>query len=376
MSRVYLSPPDVTAADRQALIDAFDGGWIAPVGPDLTVFENALADQTGRAHAVALASGTAALHLALQEAGVRAGDRVAVQSLTFVATANAVTYAGGVPEFVDSEAATWNMDPNMLHRALDTGRQEGSPFKAVIAVDLYGQCADYERLGPICDEFGVALIEDAAEALGATRGGAPAGSFGDSSVLSFNGNKIITTSGGGAFLTDDPKAADHVRKLATQAREPFPHYEHTEIGYNYRLSNLLAALGVSQVADLDRRVRSRRNNNLHYRTALSAIPGITFMPEDARGECTFWLTAMTIDPDLAGFNREQLRLALEEQDIEARPLWKPMHLQPVFRDSPFYGTGTSDKLFDDGICLPSGSNLSEDDRERVISVVLGLAGRH
>ncbi len=366
MSRLYLSPPDVSDADRAALLRAFDGGWIAPLGPEVDAFEADLADATGRSDAVALSSGTAALHLALILAGVGEGDRVAVQDLTFAATANAVRYVGAEPVFIDSEPSSWNMDPDLLAEALEGS---GRPVAAVITVDLYGQACNYGRIVPLCDEYGVTLIEDAAEALGATFRDRPAGSFGGMAALSFNGNKIITTSGGGALVTDDPDAAARARHLATQARDPAPHYQHSEIGYNYRLSNLLAALGRSQLADLERRVERRRSHRAFYVEALGDLAGVEFMPEIEGGRSTFWLTTLTIDPEAAGASREDVRVHLESLDIEARPVWKPMHLQPVFAGCEFVGSGFSARVFERGLCLPSGSNLTDDDRERVAAEV-------
>lgn len=364
MERVYLSPPDVSQADREAVGRAFDGGWIAPLGPEVDAFEEELAVATGRAHAVALSSGTAALHLALSIAGVSEGDRVLVSSLTFSASANAIRYLGAEPVFVDSEPSTWNMDPVRLEEALANG-----PFAACIAVDLYGQCADYDAIETLTRQAGVPLVEDAAEALGATYRDSAAGAFGDFAALSFNGNKIITTSGGGALVTDDAEWAERARFLATQARDPAPHYEHSEIGYNYRLSNLLAALGRSQLDDLERRVETRRYNNEAYRAGLGDLPGLSFMPEAPQARSTFWLTCLTIDPELASTDREAVRAHLESLNIEARPVWKPMHLQPVFRECTTYGGDVSSRLFENGLCLPSGSNLGDEQRERVISEV-------
>jgi dTDP-4-amino-4,6-dideoxygalactose transaminase len=363
-SRMYLSPPDVTAAERTALLEAFDAGWIAPVGPDLDRFEAALGELTGW-HAVALSSGTAALHLALLEAGVRPGDAVAVSSFTFAASANAVVMCGAQPVFVDSETDTWNMSPELLARAVDECAARGRPLRAAVVVDLYGQCADYERIGPVCEASGIVLVEDAAEALGASRHGRPAGTFGRSGVLSFNGNKIITTSGGGAFLSPDPVAAARVRYLATQARQPALHYEHTEIGFNYRLSNLLAALGTAQLARLPEMSARRLALNARYRDGLSGLP-LTFMPVPPANVWNGWLTCVVFD---AGAARDAVIAALAADDIESRPLWKPLHLQPVFADSPAVVDGTSADLFARGLCLPSGSVLTDADVDRVVAIV-------
>ncbi len=369
MSRIWLSPPDVTGDDRARLIAAVDGGWIAPVGPDIDGFEAEIAVACGRTHAVVLSSGTAALHLALLELGVSAGDEVLVSTFTFAATANAVRYVGATPVFIDADADTWQMSPDLLAEELADRQRHGRTLPAAaVVVDLYGQCADFDRIVPLLAEHGIPIIEDAAEALGATHRGRPAGSFGVTSILSFNGNKIITTSGGGALVTDDQHLARRCRHLSTQAREPAPHYEHVEVGYNYRLSNLLAAFGRGQLADLTRRVARRREINRCYRAALADLPGLDFMPEADYGTPTCWLTCITVDPGLAG-TRDAIRLHLERHDIEARPTWKPMHLQPVFAGAPTRVDGTSERLFATGLCLPSGSTLSDSDQDRVVALV-------
>jgi len=373
MSRIYLSPPDVGEAEREALDAAVRSGWVAPVGPDLDAFEAEVAAASGRSHGVGLASGTAALHLALKEVGVAAGDDVVVSTFTFAATANAVTYCGATPVFLDSEAASWNLSPDLLAEELAERAGRGRLPKAVVVVDLYGQCADYNRILPLCQEYGVPVIEDAAESLGASCGGRPAGSFGAAAVLSFNGNKIITTSGGGMLVTDDQRVAAHARHLATQARDPAPHYEHSEIGYNYRLSNLLAAFGRAQLAGLAERVERRRAVSRRYREALGDLAGVAFQPTGPGQEPSCWLTCITIDPAEARTTNDTVRLALEAQDIEARPTWKPMHLQPVFRDCPSRLDGTSASIFERGLCLPSGSSLSEADQARVVEGILELA---
>jgi pyridoxal phosphate-dependent aminotransferase EpsN len=368
--RILLSPPETDDQDREALIRALEGGWVAPLGPEVDAFEAELVLVTGRDHGVALSSGTAALHLALMIIGVIPGDRVLVSSLTFSATVNAIRYVGAEPVFIDSSLDTWNMDPSLVQAALDDGE-----YAACIPVDIYGQCADYSSIVPMCAERGVPIIEDAAEALGASHRGEPAGSFGGMAALSFNGNKIITTSGGGALVTDDGEWAERARFLATQARDPAPHYQHSEIGYNYRMSNILAALGRSQLADLDRRVQARRGHNTTYREALGDLPGVGFMPEAPESYSTFWLTCITIDPDAAGTDREEVRLHLKTLDIESRPAWKPMHLQPVFERFKVYGGDVSARIFEHGLCLPSGSSLTEEDRQRVITGVRSVFGR-
>jgi dTDP-4-amino-4,6-dideoxygalactose transaminase len=374
VSRIWLSPPDVTAADRELLLAALDGGWIAPVGPDLDAFEEEAARACGRRCAVGVSSGTAALHLLLMEAGIGAGDEVLVSTFTFAASVFPIRYLGATPVLIDSDPSTWQISPALLADELEARARAGRPQpRALIAVDLYGQCADYDAIQPLLDEHGITLIGDAAEALGATYRGRPAGSFGVGAALSFNGNKIITTSGGGMVLTDDEALAARCRKLATQAREPVPHYEHTEIGYNYRLSNLLAALGRGQLADLDRRLERRRAINRRYRDELAEVDAIEFMPEAPYGRSNLWLTCITVDPDRAttakGTTAEDLRLALEREDIESRPTWKPMHLQPLFCDAPARVDGTSERIFATGLCLPSGSSLTESDQARVIEVV-------
>jgi pyridoxal phosphate-dependent aminotransferase EpsN len=368
VARIHLSPPELAGTELELLTDAVRSNWIAPLGPHVDAFEREMCAVLDVPHAVALSSGTAALHLALLVLGVGAGDEVWCSTLTFSATANAIRYAGATPVFVDSDRATWNMDAALLADALgDAARRNALP-KAVIVVDLYGQCADLEPIAAACKRHGVALIEDAAEALGATYRGRPAGSLGDLAILSFNGNKIITTSGGGMLLGRDKQLIDRARFLATQAREPARHYEHTTIGYNYRLSNLLAAVGRGQLADLDRRVAARRATNAHYRRALD-LPGWSFMPEASFGRATFWLTCATIDPATYGRDRDAVIDVLAAADIEARPVWKPMHAQPVFTGCRVIGGGVAEALFRDGVCLPSGSQLTDADRDRVVAAV-------
>jgi len=319
-----------------------------------------------------LSSGTGALHLALVDLAVGLGDRVVVPSLTFAASANAVRYTGAEPVFVDSERESWNIDPDLLAETLDRGSRTGKPISAVVTVDIYGQCADYGRIVDICAAYDIPLIEDAAEALGATRDGRPAGSFGAAAALSFNGNKIITTSGGGALVTDDAERAAHIRFLATQARDPAPHYQHSELGFNYRLSNLLAALGRSQLADLDRRVARRRDHRRFYGEVLGGLDGVELMPEAPGCFSTFWLSVLTIDPTSAAADRETVRQHLEALDVEARPVWKPMHLQPYYAEFEMTGGAVAEELFANGLCLPSGSNLTDDQRQMIAETVAGL----
>ena len=369
MKRIHLSPPDAGALERELLLDAFDSNWIAPLGPHVEAFEREFAESVGAAHAVALSSGTAAIHLALHILGVGTGDEVLTSTMTFAATAYAITYVGATPAFVDVSPETWNLDPDLLERELAARSRRGRQAAAVLSVDLYGQCADYTRIVEICARFGVPLLEDAAEALGATYGDRPAGSFGECAAFSFSGNKIITTSGGGMLVSHRRDIADRARHLATQARDPAPHYQHSEIGFNYRLSNLLAAVGRGQLRSLPAKVAQRRAINGRYRAALSALPGLQFMPEAAYGESNCWLTCVTVDPHVFGASRETIRLALEAADIESRPLWKPMHLQPVFNRFPMAGGAVCEDLFERGLCLPSGSSLTVDDQARVAAIV-------
>jgi dTDP-4-amino-4,6-dideoxygalactose transaminase len=369
VTRIYLSPPDVGPAEREALLTAFDGGWIAPVGPEVDAFEREIAAVTGTRHAAALSSGTAALHLALLASGVGPGDEVLVPTLTFVATASPVVHIGAEPTFIDCEPGSWNIDPSLVADLLDERAQQGRLPAAVIAVDLYGQCADADGLAEACRPHGVALIEDAAEALGATYHGRPAGSLAPIGVISFNGNKIITTSGGGMLVSDDEAVVNRARHLATQAREPAPHYEHTEIGFNYRLSNLLAALGRAQLRSLPERIARRRAIKARYRAALEDGHGITFMPDAPSGEPTNWLTVAQIDPGLFGATSDDIRLALEAEDIESRPAWKPLHCQPVFADRPAVGGTVAERIFERGLCLPSGSSLTDAEVDRVVELV-------
>jgi pyridoxal phosphate-dependent aminotransferase EpsN len=373
-TRLYLSPPDVRGSERDLLLDAFDSGWIAPLGPHVDAFEREFAAALAMPHAVALSSGTAALHLALKILGVGPGDEVITSTLTFAATANAIAYVGARPVFVDVDRPTWTMSPALLEEELAACAGGGKLPKAVIPVDLYGQCADYGRIEDLCAAHGVPIIEDAAEALGATAYGRSAGSFGECAAFSFNGNKIITTSGGGMLVSKRKDIIDRARFLATQARDPAPHYHHSTIGYNYRLSNLLAAVGRGQLQTLADRVAARRGHNAFYRKALADAPGIGFMPEAPYGACTFWLTCITVDENILGVGREAIRSHLEAQDIEARPVWKPMHLQPVFSGCRSRGGDTAAGLFEHGLCLPSGSNLTEEDRRRVVRALLATPG--
>ena len=375
MARIYLSPPDVGDLERTMLLEAFDSGWIAPVGPELAAFEAELAAVAGVDHAVAVSSGSAALHLALVVTGVGAGDRVLVPTLTFAATANVVTYVGAEPTFVDADAETWTIDAALVAEELAAGAARGRPYAAVLPVDLYGQCADYDALTAACDRHGAVLIEDAAEALGATYRDRPAGSFGQLAAFSFNGNKTITTSGGGMLVGDDEALVEHARHLATQAREPVRHYEHREVGFNYRLSNLLAAVGRAQLRTLTDKVAHRRAVKARYAAALADLPGVALMPDAPWGTPSNWLTVLTLDPAVAAAGRDELIEHLEAHDVEARPAWKPMHLQPVFADRPLVGGAIAAGIFERGVCLPSGSSLSAEDQDRVVALVREVLDR-
>lgn len=367
--RIPLSPPDIREPELRLLLAAVESGWVAPVGPDLDAFEADLAQTCGVPRAVALTSGTAALHLALLQVGVGPGDDVLVPTATFAATANAVTYCGARPCFVDSDPLTWQISPDLLASELaDRNRRDALPA-AVVTVDLYGACADQPALQSICSQYGVPLVEDAAEALGATFEGRPAGSFGAVGVLSFNGNKIITSSSGGALLCHDDDAADRARYLATQARLPVAHYEHQEVGFNYRLSNLLAAFGRGQLASLDHRIERRRAIRARYQEALNAIPGIGFQQIDPRATTNAWLTCITLDPTVSPIGPRELRLHLAGHGIEARPFWKPMHSQPVYTGQPARLDGTADRLFTRGLCLPSGSGMTDASLDHVVEAV-------
>lgn len=374
-ARIYMSPPHMGASERELLLEAFDSNWIAPLGPHVDAFEREFAAIVGCEHAVALSSGTAALHLSLILAGIQPGDEIATSTLTFVATANAVRYVGANPVFIDSQASDWNLDPNLLEEELAAASKRGKPIKAVLAVDILGQCAAYEPLQEICARFGIPLIEDAAEGLGASYRGRPAGTFGEFGAFSFNGNKIITTSGGGMLVTQNAELAQRARFLATQARDPVPHYEHSVVGYNYRLSNLLAAVGRGQLRVLAERVAKRRANFDYYHQHLSDIPGIDWMPEPADCFSTRWLTCITVDPKITGVSREEIRLALEADNIEARAVWKPLHRQPAYQDCRARGGAVSERLFENGLCLPSGSSLSEDDLARITAIIRRSLGQ-
>ncbi len=365
--KIWLSSPHMGPNEFVFVREAFETNWIAPLGPHVNGFEADLCAYTGAKNAAALSSGTAALHLGLIELGVGPGDEVICQSFTFSASANPIVYQGATPVFVDSEAETWNMRPGFLRRAIEDRLSKGKKVKAIIPVHLYGIPAKMDEIMSIASEFNIPVLEDAAEALGSTLNGKACGTFGQIGVLSFNGNKIITTSGGGAMISDTKEVIEKARFLATQARDNAPHYQHSHIGYNYRMSNVCAGIGRGQMQVLDERVMQRRANYAFYVKALGDLPGISFLEDREGAFSNRWLTCILVDPTQSGgLSREIIRVALEAENIESRPLWKPMHLQPIFADAPFYGDGTSERLFDQGLCLPSGSNLSQEDLDRVV----------
>lgn len=373
---VRLSTADVTALEEEYVLRALRSGWVAPGGPDVSSFEREVAERVGAGYALAVNSGTAALHLALLALGVRPGTAVAVPTLTFAATANAVVYAGGEPVFVDCDPDTGNIDVDLLAGLLDRLRCDGTTMAAVIPVDLFGRCADYDALLPLCDRHGVPVVEDAAEALGATYGGRPAGSFGRAAAISFNGNKIMTTSGGGMLLSDDEALVTRCHYLSTQARAPVPHYEHADVGYNYRLSNVLAALGRAQLHRLDDMMARRRRLRERYAKLFTGLDGVTLLGDQPGDGANCWLTAVTVTPDRVGWHARDLAAHLAERNIETRPVFKPLHLQPVFAGARAALTGAAERLFDTGVILPGGSALTDAEVERVMSSIASfLDGR-
>ena len=365
--RIYLSPPHMSGQEVELMKDAFDSNWIAPLGPHVDAFEQEMAGYLGIGHALALTTGTAALHLALKLVGVKDGDTVLCPSLTFSASANVILYENATPVFLDVDLETWTLNPEALEIAMKKYRP-----KVLIAVDLYGQSADYDPILTLCDQHNVALIEDAAEALGAEYKQQKCGTFGQIGILSFNGNKIITTSGGGMLVSNNEDVVKKARFLATQAREAEIHYEHKELGYNYRMSNLLAAVGRGQLQVLNNRVKARRQIFQQYFDALSEIEGFDFMPEMPNSKSNRWLTTLTVNSKKVGINHTQIIDALEKENIEARPVWKPMHMQPLYKGCEYITVGQEDvskRLFENGLCLPSGSNLSPKDQGRIIDII-------
>jgi dTDP-4-amino-4,6-dideoxygalactose transaminase len=376
--QILLSTPHMGDSEMEFVEEAFRTNWIAPLGPNVDAFEREIATIAGVAHAAALSSGTAAIHLALRLLGVSTGDRVFCSSFTFAASANPIVYQSAEPVFIDSEPDSWNMSPIALERAFAEARAEGWMPKAVIVVNLYGQSADFDPIIAICDQYGVPIVEDAAESLGATYKGRPSGSFGKLGIFSFNGNKIITTSGGGMLVSDDQALIEKARFLSTQARDPAPHYQHSEIGFNYRMSNILAGVGRGQLRVLSDRVEARRQVFESYHAALSDVPGIDWMPEPDWSASTHWLSTCTIDANQTGISAGDLLKRLSDELIETRPLWKPMHLQPVFagcRYFPHNNESVSDRLFETGLCLPSGSNMAPAEIDRIVDAVRTIIGR-
>lgn len=370
-TKIWLSSPHMGGNEQKYINEAFAENWVAPLGPNVNGFESDLEQFLGENAKVAvLSAGTAALHLALIECGVQHGDEVICQSMTFSASANPIAYCGATPVFIDSETDTWNMCPKALKEAIEDRIQKGTKPKAIIVVHLYGMPAKMDEITAIAAEYQIPIIEDAAEALGSTYKGQACGTFGRFGILSFNGNKIITTSGGGALVCHTQEDKDKAVFLSTQARDNAPHYQHSHIGFNYRMSNIVAGIGRGQMEVLKERVAARRAMHDFYLEVLGNIEGVTVFTEpETDFYSNHWLSAIIIDPEVTGKNREDLRLAFLEDNIESRPLWKPMHLQPVFENAPYYGTQVSEKLFDNGLCLPSGSNLSDGDRERISKVI-------
>ena len=371
LSKIWLSSPHMGESEIDLVKEAFDSNWIAPLGPHVDNFETEFAQYVGTKHCAALSSGTAAIHLALIALGIERKDEVLCSTFTFSASVNPILYQHATPVFVESEENTWNMDPVWLERAIEERIQKGRKPKALILVHLYGMPAQLEKILNIAAIYDIPVIEDAAEALGSKYRDRYVGSSGLIGIYSFNGNKIITTSGGGALVSNNPDFIEKARFLATQARDDAPHYEHSHVGYNYRLSNVLAAIGRGQLKVIEKRVEQRRANHYYYKKNLVDLPGVHFLSEpSADFYSNHWLTCITIDPQQSGgVTRETVRLALNSHNIESRPLWKPMHIQPVFKDYPYYGNGTSERLFRDGLCLPSGSNLQPDDLRRIVSII-------
>jgi dTDP-4-amino-4,6-dideoxygalactose transaminase len=370
--RIYLSPPHMGGTEKKYIKEAFDTNWVAPLGPNVDAFEEALSSYCRVKSAAALSSGTAGIHLALILLGIKPGDEVIAPSFTFSATINPIIYLGARPVLIDSEPGTWNMDPSLLEQAITEriNSKKDKSIKAIIVVHLYGMPANLGRIMEIADKYDIPVIEDAAEALGSRYNGRPVGSFGKLAILSFNGNKIITTSGGGALLSDDEDMIKKARFLATQARDKAPHYQHSQIGYNYRMSNVLAGIGRGQMEVIESRVKKRRETFAFYKEHLAKFDGIQFLEEPSGSYFSNrWLTTIIVDPEKTGTTREVLQNNLELKNIESRPLWKPMHLQPVFTSCSAYLNGISESLFKNGLCLPSGSGLSDDDLQRTLHVI-------
>jgi dTDP-4-amino-4,6-dideoxygalactose transaminase len=370
MKKIWLSSPHMGGEEIRFVQEAFETNWIAPVGPHIVAFEEELACYNRISHCAVLSSGTAAIHLALIILGVKHGDEVICSTFTFSGSCNPILYQGAVPVFVDSDRDTWNMDPELLEEAIRDRTKKGKKPKAIIVVHLYGMPAKIEQIMSIARQYDIPVVEDAAEALGSSFKGKKLGTFGDLGIYSFNGNKIITTSGGGALVSENAAWIQKAKHLATQARDPAPHYEHSEIGYNYRLSNICAGIGRGQLKVLDERVQQRRKVFEFYVKQLEKVPGFTFLPEPPGAFSNRWLTTVLINPEKnGGVTREHIRVGLDKENIESRPLWKPMHLQPVFAQFPFYGKGTAEQFFLQGLCFPSGSNLKAQELERIIETI-------
>ncbi|MCD7033148.1 aminotransferase class I/II-fold pyridoxal phosphate-dependent enzyme [Metabacillus sp. GX 13764] len=377
--RIFLSPPHMSGEEYKYINEAFDTNWIAPLGPNVDAFEREIALYTGVKHAAAVSSGTAAIHLALILLEVKEGDTVFCSSLTFVASANPILYQGATPVFIDSEPETWNMSPEALGKALKEAADKGELPKAIIAVNLYGQMAKMDEIRALSEVYGVPIIEDAAESLGSLYNGKASGGFGKFGIFSFNGNKIITTSGGGMLVSDDEEAIKKAKFIASQARDQAIHYQHSILGFNYRMSNILAGIGRGQLQFLNKRVEARRSIHAYYQKYLSKIPGIDFLPEPENTFSNRWLTAVTIDEKVSGFTISEILKELAENNIEARPVWKPLHLQPLFKTCKYFchedHKSISEVLFSRGICLPSGSNLSVEELNRIIDCFYGVSQR-
>lgn len=372
--RLYLSPPHLNGREKEFILDALASNYITPMGPMVDAFEAEFAKRVGYQYALAVVSGTAAIHLALRELGVSPGDEVMASTLTFIGGVAPILYLGAKPVFIDSDETSWNMDPALLAEELAACAKRGKLPKAVLPTDAYGQSCDLDKLREVCASYGIPMIVDAAESVGATYKGRHAGAGTDAAVYSFNGNKVLTTGGGGVLASNDKNLIDRAKFLACQARDPAPHYEHTEIGYNYRMSNILAAIGRGQLLSLDERIAKRRWIFEQYQAQLADVACISFMPEASYGKSSRWLTAIQLDPALCKATPDELRVALDRENIEARPVWKPMHLQPVFKDARVVGGSVSARLFERGLCLPSGSAMEMDDIQRVVALIKRVCG--
>lgn len=370
--RIFLSPPHLSGEEMKFVQEAFESNYIAPTGPMIDLFEREFAEKVGIAHAVAVCSGTAAMHLAMRVLGIGPGDEVIASTLTFIGSVSPIVFEGTTPVFIDSDRISWNMDQNLLAEEIEACRKRGRMPKAVIPTELYGQCADMDRIRQICDPYGIPVIADSAEAIGSSYNGGGLGSAAMAAVYSFNGNKILTTGGGGMLASNDGDFIERSRFLSQQARNPAPHYEHSEIGYNYRMSNILAAIGRGQLRVLDERVKAKRKIFGYYQRALGDLPGIEFIPEAPYGRSNRWLTVILVTPEIFGADREEIRITLERENIESRPVWKPMHLQPVFKGCRIQGGTVSEDLFRRGLCLPSGTQMTEKDIERVVEVIRNI----